>query len=338
MRATKPFLVLCAMGLSLSLAAALSASELVEKAKQEGEVVWYTTLSVPESRKLADMFEQRYPSLQVKIVRSGGGALVNRVLSEFGARAHVADVILGADSRGAVPVFKRKGVIAGYKFPNRKFVADELKDKDGFWTSLYQLTIVLAYNKGLVSPSDVPKTYEDLLDPKWRGRKILNDSEQYLWFGTLLNHWGKEKGLDYFRKLAEQDQVFQRGARGRLQLVIAGEFPLTITYASHVQGYLDQGAPVEWVPLEPVVVSPISILLAKEAPHPSAARLFVDFLFSKEVHEQLRDFKRIPSRVDVDANPPRLFKGFKRVVFDSDVAAEMRAYADLYNETFGLTR
>jgi ABC-type Fe3+ transport system substrate-binding protein len=334
----RTFVLFLLVGLLSLPAAARSASDLVEKAKKEGEVIWYTTLSIPESREVADMFEKHHSFLKVKIVRSGGGALVNRVVSEFSAGAHIADVILGADSRGGVPVFKSKGIIAAYQFPNRKFVADELKDKDGFWTSMYQLTIALAYNKGMVNPGDVPKTYEDLLDPKWRGRKILNDSEQFVWFGTLLNHWGKEKGLAYFQKLAKQDQVFQRGARGRLQLVIAGEFPLTITYASHVQGYLDQGAPVEWVPLEPVVVSPLSILLAKNAPHPSAARLFIDFLFSKEVHEKLRDFKRIPSRTDVDADPPRLFKGFKKVIFNADIAADMPEITDLYKETFGLTR
>jgi ABC-type Fe3+ transport system substrate-binding protein len=320
------------------LCAPSAAADLVEDAKKEGEVVWYSTLSVPESRRLADLFEQRYPFLKVKIVRSGGGALVNRVLNEFNAKAQKADVILGADSRGGIPVFKKKGIITAHKFSNRDFVPDNLKDHEGYWTSLYQLTIVLAYNKSLVSPADVPKSYNDLLDPKWKGKKILNDTEQYVWFGTLLKAWGKEKGLNYFQRLARQEQVFQRGARGRLQLVIAGEYPLTIAYAPHVQGYADQGAPVDWVALEPVVVSPLSILLAKDAPHPNAARLFVDFLFSKEVHEKLRGFHRIPSRIDVDADPPKLFKGFKKAVFDNDAEEGMSATVDLYNKTFGLAR
>lgn len=334
----KPLRIILFFIFLLGICAAPAAADLAEDAKKEGEVVWYSTLSAPESRELADLFEQRYPSVKVKIVRSGGGALVNRVLSEFGAKAHIVDVILGADSRGAIPVFKKKGVITKYKFPNRDFVPNDLKDQEGYWTSLYQLTVVLAYNKNLVKPSDVPKSYEDLLDPKWKGKKILNDTEQYVWFGTLLSVWGKEKGMNYFQKLAQQEQVFQRGARGRLQLVIAGEFPLTIAYGPHVQGYADQGAPVDWAPLEPVVVSPISVLLAKEAPHPNAARLFVDFFFSKKVHEKLRDFHRIPSRIDVDADPPKLFKGFKKAVFDNEAEDETNATVDLYHKTFGLTQ
>jgi ABC-type Fe3+ transport system substrate-binding protein len=313
-------------------------ADLAEKAKKEGKVAWYTVLSVPESRKLADIFEKQYPPIKVEILRSGGGALVNRILSEFSAGVHKADVILGADSRGGIPVFKKRGVITKYEFPQRKFVADDLKDPDGYWTSLYQLTFVLAYNKELVKPEDVPRTYDDLLEPRWKGRKILNDTENFVWFATLLNYWGREKGLAYFSKLAEQEQVFQRGARGRIQLVMAGEYPLTIGYGPHAQGYVNQGAPMDWAPLEPVVVSPISILLAKRALHPNAAKLFIDFLFSKEVHLKLRSFSRIPSRTDVDSDPPRLFKGFKKVTFDNDAASGLTEFVDLYRKTFGLAR
>lgn len=338
MRVTSSALTALIIFLALSATIVYAAADLVEKAKEEREVIWYTTLSVPESRKLGDMFQKRYPFLEVKVVRTGGGALVNRILSEFSARAHIVDVILGSDSRGGIPVFKQRGVIDKYDFPNRQHVAENLKDKDGYWTSLYNLTTVLAYNTGLVSANDVPKTFDDLLDPKWKGKKILSDTESYAWFGTLLDHWGKEKGLDYFRRLAKQEMVFQRGTRGRIQLVMAGEFPLTIAYGPHIQGYASQGAPIDWVPLEPVVIQTTSVLLAKNARHPAAARLFIDFLFSKEVHEQLREFKRIPSRVDVDPDPPKLFKGFKKIVFDSRIAADMRAIVDLYNETFDLTR
>lgn len=313
-------------------------ADLVNRAKKEGKVIWYTTLSVPESNKLANIFQKHYPFAQVEIVRSGGGALVNRILTEFAGKAHIVDVILGADSRGGIPVFKKKGIITRYKTPERKFVASGLKDKDGYWTSLYQLTFVLAYNKELVKPKDIPRRYADLLKPRWKGKKILNDTENFIWFGALLNYWGRKKGLAYFRKLADQEQVFQRGARGRIQLVIAGEFPVTIGYGPHAQGYASQGAPIDWVPLEPVVVSPISILLAKQAPHPNAAKLFINFLFSKEAQLKLRDFHRIPSRTDVDPDPPRLFKGFKKVAFDHEGALGMSQIVDLYRKTFGLAR
>ena len=130
--------------------------------------------------------------------------------------------------------------------------------------------------------------------------------------------------------------MFQRGNTSRSQLVLAGEFPLTIGYANIIQSFTSQGAPIDWVPLEPVPINLNSVSLAKQAPHPAAARLFVNFLFSKEAHIKLRDFRRISSRVDVDANPPRLSKGYKRIAHD--VEENISETVDLYRKTFGLTR
>ncbi len=165
---------------------------------------------------------------------------------------------------------------------------------------------MLAYNKRNVKPEDVPKTYEDLLKPMWKGRQIINDTDNFEWFDGLLKFWGRDEGLAYFRRLAQQDQIFQRGARGRIQLVAAGEAPLTIGYGPHAQSFVNQGAPIEWVPLEPVVVIVNSVSIAQRAPHPAAAKLFIDFLFSKPAQLKLRELSRIPSRNDVDADPPRL--------------------------------
>jgi ABC-type Fe3+ transport system substrate-binding protein len=83
----------------------------------------------------------------------------------------------------------------------------------------------------------------------WKGRQIINDTDNFEWFDGLLKFWGRDKGLAYFRRLAQQDQIFQRGARGRIQLVAAGEAPLTIGYGPHAQSFVNQGAPIEWVPL-----------------------------------------------------------------------------------------
>ncbi len=310
--------------------------DLPEQAKKEGVVSWYTTAPVPEAKELADIFEKRYPFIKVEIFRSGGGAIANRVLAEHNAGSYMVDIIHGIASRGAIPPFRKKGIIMKYKFPEWKFVPGDLKDKEGYWTTFYQLPLVLAYNTNLVKSKDVPKTYEDLLKPKWKGGQILNDTENFVWFGTLLKHWGKEKGLAYFRKLARQDLVFQRGNTARSQLVLAGEFPLTISYANIVQNFTSAGAPLNWVPLEPVPINLNTVSLARRAPHPAGARLFINFLFSKEAHLLIRKFRRIPSRVDVDANPPRLSKGYRRI--PHDVEEQMSETIDLYRKTFGLSR
>ena len=121
-----------------------------------------------------------------------------------------------------------------------------------------------------------------------------------------------DKGLAYFRRLAAQDQIFQRGARGRISLVAAGEAPLTIGYGPHAQSFVNQGAPIDWVPLEPVVVIINTASIAARPPHPAAAKLFIDFLFSKPAQLKLREMSRIPSRSDVEADPPRLIERIQK--------------------------
>jgi ABC-type Fe3+ transport system substrate-binding protein len=310
--------------------------DLVERAKREGQVVWYTTVSIPESQEFAALFKQQFPSINVDIVRTGSSALVNRVVSEYNAKKYLADVLQGFSSRGGYSALKQRGILGRYQSPEYKYLPPDLRDPAGYWGSQYQNTFVLAYNTRMVKPADVPKTYDDLLKPMWKGKKILNDTENHEWFDGLLHHWGKEKGLAYFRKLAQQEQVFQRGARGRVQLVAAGEFPLTIGYGPHVQSFVNKGAPVEWVALEPVVTILNTVSLAERAPHPAAARLFIDFLFSKPAQLKLREMSRIPSREDVEADPPRLFKGFRKIAQDLENDT-MKESAELYQQIFGLS-
>ena len=310
--------------------------ELIAQAKKEGRVTWYTTVSIPECKQLIDLFETQYPFLKVDLLRSGAGALVNRVVSEYAARNYSADVLQGTASRGGLTLLKKREIIARYESPEFKYLPDEFKDKAGYWGSTYQNTFVLAYNKRNVKPADVPKTYDDLLRPMWKGRQIINDTDNFEWFDGLLHFWGKDKGLAYFRRLAAQDQIFQRGARGRIQLVAAGEAPLAIGYGPHAQSFVNQGAPIEWVALEPVVVIVNTASLASKAPHPAAAKLFIDFLLSKPAQLKLRELSRIPSRSDVDADPLRLNKGFKKVVQNLENES-MAESIKLFQQTFGLT-
>ncbi len=338
MKKVAQFIVLSAIALlSLRQAAAQTANpDLLAQAKREGRVTWYTTVSIPEAKTFTDMFEKLYPFIRVDLFRSGTGALVNRVVSEYSARNYSADVLQGVASRGGLTLLKKREIITRYESPEFKYLAGDLKDPQGYWGSTYLNTFVLAYNTRNVKPADVPKSYDDLLKPLWKNRQIINDTDNFEWFDGLLKAWGKDKGLAYFKRLAGQNQIFQRGARGRVQLVAAGEAPLTIAYGPHAQAFVNQGAPIEWVALEPVVVIVNTASLATRAPHPAAARLFIDFLLSKPAQLKLRELSRIPSRTDVDADPPRLNKGFKKVVQDleNDSMAES---IKLYQQIFGLT-
>ncbi|HEX2933191.1 MAG TPA: extracellular solute-binding protein [Candidatus Binatia bacterium] len=310
--------------------------DLIAQAKKEGRLTWYTTVAIPESKQFIDMFEKQYPFIKVDLLRSGSGPLVNRIVSEYAAKNYAPDVLHGVTSRGGFTALRQRNIIGRYESPERKFYAADLKDKEGYWSSTFQNTFVLAYNKRNVKPDDVPKTYDDLLKPIWKGRQIINDTDNFEWFDGLLKYWGRDKGMAYFRRLAQQDQIFQRGARGRVQLVAAGEAPLTIAYGPHAQSFLNQGAPIEWVPLEPVVVIINGLCIAQRAPHPAAAKLFIDFLLSKTAQVKLREMSRIPSRSDVESDPPRLIKGFKKVVQDIENES-MAESIKLFQQTFGLT-
>ncbi len=307
------------------------------KAREEGKVVFYTTMSVAEVNNLGKMFEKQHPSINVELFRAGGGAITNRVQREYVAKSYLVDVIQGIANRAMIPFFKDRGIIERYDSPEYQFVPDDLKDKDRYWASIYQNTYVLVYNKNLVREIEVPKTYDDLLRPQWKGKRVILDTEDFPWFNGLLSHWGRDKGLGYFSRLAQQDLTFHRGSRLRIQLIIAGEAPLTIAYGSHAHDYASKGAPIGWITLQPVVFNVNSISLAKHAPHPNAAKLFIDFLFSKEAHTQLRAISHIPSRADVDPNPPELFKGFQRIYAFRD-SSDISEIVRLYNKTFGLAR
>src|SRR5207253_5179059 len=129
--------------------------ELIAQANKEGGLVWYTTISVPEAKEFADAFEKQFPPIKVEIFRSGAGVLANRISSEYQARNYRVDIVQGISSRGVIPAFKRKEIISRYNSPEYKFVASDLKDKEGYWSAMTVNTIVLAYNLGMVEAAGV---------------------------------------------------------------------------------------------------------------------------------------------------------------------------------------
>jgi iron(III) transport system substrate-binding protein len=310
--------LLCLLG---SFVALLSSSvraqdgqntKLVEAARKEGEIVWYTTMSSDQNKAFMDRFQRKYPFLRPSVLRSGGGALLNRVLSEAKAGKYLFDVVHGTGEI-VLPLMEEE-LLAPYASPERNMIPEDLKDDKGYWTSVYVNSVVLGYNKNLVKRENLPQNYDDLLDPRWKGRKISLDDSYTTFLQGLVSSWGKEKAVAYLRKLAEQEPVIMRGSTVRVQLAAAGEVPLVIAYANIIQNFAEKGAPVDWVPLEPAVVSVNTVMLGAKATHPNAAKLFIDFTLSKEGQEKLWDFQRIPSRSDVEPKPARLFRGYKRHV------------------------
>ena len=324
-----------ALGLAAALASFARAQEspdpkIVQAARKEGEVVWYTTMSADQSTSFMERFQRKYPYLKPSIIRLGGNALLSRITTEAKAGRTYFDVVHGTGE--IVLPLMNMGLLAPYVSPERKMIPEDLKDKKGFWTSVYVNSIVLGYNTNLTKGQPLPRSYEDLLQPRWKGRKISVDSTYATFLQGLISAWGKDKAVEYLKKLADQEPVVMRGSTVRAQLAAAGEFPLVIAYANIIQYLTEKGAPVDWVPLEPAVISVNTVMAGAKTSHPNAAKLFIDFTLSKEGQEKLWDFQRIPSRNDVEPKPARLFRGYKRYVVHPEEMQNLDDTAKLYSQ------
>ena len=302
--------------------------KVVQAARKEGEIVWYTTMSADQSKGFMARFQQKHSFLKPSVIRLGGNALLSRIITEAKAGKSFFDVAHGTGE--IVLPLMEMGLLAPYASPERKSFPDDLKDKRGFWTSVYVNSVVLGYNKNLTKGQPLPRSYDDLLHARWKGRKISVDSTYVTFLQGLISAWGKDKALDFLRKLADQEPVVMRGSTVRAQLAAAGEFPLVIAYANIIQYLTEKGAPIDWLPLEPAVISVNTVMLGAKATHPNAAKLFIDFTLSKEGQEKLWDFQRIPSRSDVEPKPARLFRGYKRQVVHPEETESLDEVAKLY--------
>jgi len=304
--------------------------KILQAARKEGEIVWYTTMSADQSTGFMARFQQKYPFLKPSIIRLGGNALLSRIVAESKAGKNFFDVVHGTGE--IVLPLMDMNLLASYASPERKMIPDDLKDKQGYWTSVYVNSIVLGYNTQLTKGQPLPRTYEDLLQPRWKGRKISIDSTYVTFLQGLISAWGKEKALDYLKKFADQEPVVMRGSTVRAQLAAAGEFPLVIAYANIIQNITEKGAPIDWLPLEPAVISVNTVMAGAKAAHPNAARLFIDFTLSKDGQEKLWDFQRIPSRSDVEPKPARLFRGYKRYVVHPEEMRNLDETTKVYSQ------
>jgi iron(III) transport system substrate-binding protein len=250
---------------------------LIEGAKREGEVSWYSTLTLDMSTQLLERFKKKYPFIKKTPLYVGSGTpVLNKILTEDRGGLHAWDVLQG--NAEMVPPLMEKKLLVSYRSPETKMIDDDLVDKRGYWSSIYLLSYVLGWNTNLVKKEDVPKTYEALLDSKWKGGKISMDSEAYAMFKGLIKAWGKDKAVSYLKSLAAMDPILKRGSTARATLLVAGEYPLVVAFNQTMQRMLSKGASVDWVALEPAVVVLDLIAVAAKAPHPNAARLFYDFL------------------------------------------------------------
>ncbi len=279
---------------------------VIEGAKKEGEITIYTSMRQDQSTPFAKRFNKRYPFLKVNTFRTASSRQVAKVQAEFNAGRHQVDVING--NPAAIYTIKQIGVLDPYHSPERKFFSSTYKDKKGFFTPMYVIPVVLGYNPGLVKKEEVPKSYEELLAPKWKGSMLL-DTDDYEWYIALIKHFGKEKGVQYMKSLAQQNPSMRRGRTLQTQLLMAGEQPIAVALHAHtVLDFKEKGAPIDWTILDPYFAKPNSISLPKHAPHPYAAALFIDWALSKEGQTMITTFGRVVARKGIKQRFPELQK------------------------------
>ncbi|HMA81283.1 MAG TPA: extracellular solute-binding protein [Candidatus Binatia bacterium] len=306
---------------------------MIEGAKKEGALVFYTTMDIQNSKPLLDAFSKKYPFIKADLVRLGGTAMVSRIMTEAQAGASKFDVAVGI-SPSLTPM-RERNLIAPYVTSEAASLYDDLYDPKGFWTTVYLNTLVLGYNTKAISRNDLPKTYDDLLKPQYR-QKFIIDIENYDVFVALSQEWGQEKAVQYFKGLAKQEPVFLRGNTNRANFVSVGERSMTFVYAQVIERMKQTGAPVDWIPLEPVAVELNIAMMSAKANHPNSAKLFIDYLVSKDGQEFLKTFRRIGPRKDVKPDPPKLFEGFRRRVVTPDNYKNLRELTRLHNEALGI--
>ena len=315
----------------LLFASSTQAAEIRERAEAEGKLMFYATFNAADSKTLVDGFKQLYPKIDAAYYRSTDSAMMERILTENRAGQNLWDVVVTTSFYGHN--LKKRGLFAAYDSPERKFYRDGYKDPQATWTSSYTNYAAFGYNSRTVPKTSVPKSFNDLLKPEWKGQ-IGMDSRPYEWFGTMLKAMGEEKGLVYMRELAKQTQL--RAGRTLLaQLVAAGEFTGALTaYSQTFEVLKPSGAPVDWVYLNPVFANIHPTGIAAKAPHPNAARLFIDFVLSKRGQEVIRGMNRIPDRTDV-ALDPRWTEGVKPTFAPAEVLDNFERYGKMFHDIFG---
>jgi iron(III) transport system substrate-binding protein len=323
---------LAVAALLLHCADAARAQDVKTLAEAEGKMVFYAAFNATDTKTLTDGFQKLYPKIEASFYRATDAQLMERILTEFRAGKPLVDVVMSTSFYGHN--LKKRGMLAAYDSPERKFYRDGYKDPQAAWTSIYTNYSAFGFNTRNVPRASIPKTHQDLLKPEWKGN-IGIDTRAYEWFGTMLKALGEEKGVAYMRELAKQ--VGLRNGRTILaQLVAAGEFKGALSaYSQTFEQMKPAGAPVDWVYLNPVFANIHPVGIATKAPHPNAAKLFIDFVLSKRGQELVRGMNRIPDRTDTPPEQARFIEGIKPAFAPMEVLENFEGYAKQFHEIFG---
>jgi iron(III) transport system substrate-binding protein len=249
---------------------------LLEGAKKEGEVMFYSSIPVEDLAVLTAAFDKKY-GVKVKVWRADSEGFLQRIVNEAKAKRYEVDVMAGSSS--ALEPLHREKLLSEVKSPYLADLIPESIASHREWASVYLNTIVQAYNTDLVKKDSLPKTYKDLLKPEWKNRLGI-EAEDFDWFAQVVHGLGEAEGLRLFREIVASNGISVRKGHTLLNnLVAAGEVPLALTvYGFTAEQAKRKGAPLDWFVIPPLVARPTAAGVARNAPHPYSAVLFFDFL------------------------------------------------------------
>jgi ABC-type Fe3+ transport system substrate-binding protein len=315
-------------------------TDLVRKAQQEKEVVYYTELIVDQIvRPLAAAFEKTY-GIKVVFWRGDSQQVTLKLSMERKAARTQADVWSSPSGLGSMISDK---VIAPFMADNAAALPAEFRDRNGYWVATNMIVLGAAVNTSLVAAAERPRSHDDLLAPRWRDKLVWKPNDitgAWGFIGNALTSMGEQAGLAYLRKLNAQN-IAPLGAATRaiLDQVGAGEYPMMLGVSNHnVEIARKAGAPIAWLPLDAAWATLHTIGLIAGAPHPNAGRLFIDFVLSKTGQEIFRNAGYLPARLDTPAGTPSLRPqegGFRANLFAPEtIDRSLARWSAIYAEIF----
>ncbi|HUP96866.1 MAG TPA: extracellular solute-binding protein [Usitatibacter sp.] len=324
--------VLAAMPLAAQNLATYEGPDRIEKvvaaAKKEGTLTLYTTIAEKDLPAIVKPFEDKY-GVKVNVWRAGTDKVLQRSVTETKAGRNEFDVVhFGAPEMEAL---SREKVLRAVHSPSHKDLQPGSVPAHREWAATILSVWVQAYNTNAVKKEELPKTYRDLLDPKWKGRlgiEVKNDD----WFATVVHMMGSEKqGLEFFEKLVATNGISPRQGHTLLNnMVVSGEVPMALTVYNYMpEQAKKKGAPIDWIALEPAVARANAVGVAAKAPHPNAGLLFYEYLLGTDGQKAMASIDYVPTNTKVDSP----LKGVKIVQTDPIRSLdEAEKWSKLYND------
>ena len=300
---------------------------LLEGARREGALLFYTSMAEKDTARIVNAFEKKY-GVKVNVWRSGKDKVLQRVVTEARAGRYEADFVLNPSPE--MEALHREQLLQRVRSPVQKDLIAAALPAHGEWTGMRVYVFAQSFNTKKVSREELPRTFEDLLQPRWKGRLGIEIKQQE-WFYALVQAMGEEKGLQFFRKLIATNAVSLRTGNSLLNnLVLSGEVPLAVNVYSYLpEQSRAEGAPIDYITLAPTIAYTDGIGITRRAPHPHAATLFYDFMLT-EGQKIVSEHKAITTH---RADAPTLAK-FNPVYMDAArVLDNHDKWAKLYEDT-----